>query len=136
MRKIFFIALIALSAPAFAANPNAANMLGRMDGADANRDGVVTKAELIAFRANNFSRLDRDGNGALTRSDIPAFMARFNPGLDFDSLMKQFDANMDKKVSRDEFVNGPTVVFDAADANRDGMLTADERKAAIAAAKR
>jgi Ca2+-binding EF-hand superfamily protein len=135
MRMTLFLLLAALSAPAFAASPSAA-MLGRMEGADANRDGIITKAELIAFRASNFVRLDRDGNGMLTRSDIPAFMARVNSGLDFNSLMQQFDANRDKKVSREEFVRGPTVLFDAADANGDGILTTAERKAAIAAAKR
>jgi Ca2+-binding EF-hand superfamily protein len=135
MRMTLFLLFAALSAPAFAASPSAA-MLGRMEGADANRDGIITKAELIAFRASNFVRLDRDGNGMLTRSDIPAFMARVNSGLDFNSLMQQFDANRDKKVSREEFVRGPTVLFDAADANGDGILTTAERKAAIAAAKR
>jgi EF-hand domain pair/EF hand len=136
MRLSLFLALFAISGSAHAANPNVANMLGRMQQADTNRDGVVTKAELIAFRANNFGRLDRDGNGVLTRADIPAFMSRLNSSLDFNSLMQQFDANKDGKISRTEFVDGPTVIFDGADANHDGMLTTAERNAAIAAAKR
>jgi EF-hand domain pair/EF hand len=135
MRKTYFLALSMISGVAAAASPNAA-MLGRMGSADANRDGAISKPELIAFRASNFARLDRDGNGVLTRSDIPAFMSRLNANLDFDSLMTQFDTNNDGKVSRAEFVNGPTVVFDAADANHDGLLTTAERQAAINAAKR
>jgi hypothetical protein len=131
----FTLLSMAAASAAFAANPNAAAMLDRMGGADANRDGSVTKTELIAFRANNFSRLDRDGNNVLTKSDIPAMMARFNSSLDINSLIKQFDANGDKKVSRDEFVNGPTVIFDQADANQDNILTAAERKAAMAKAR-
>jgi Ca2+-binding EF-hand superfamily protein len=47
----------------------------------------------------------------------------------------QFDANRDGKVSRDEFVGGPTLVFDRADANHDGVLTTGEIDAAVAAAK-
>lgn len=135
MRLKLFLLLCAVSSAATAANPNAA-MLSRLDGADANRDGAISKPELIAFRSTNFARLDRDDNGVLTRSDIPAFVSRINPNLNFDSLMAQFDANRDGKVSRDEFVNGPTVIFDAADANRDGLLTTEERQTAIKAAKR
>jgi EF-hand domain pair/EF hand len=136
MRVTFFMALVAVAGTAQAANPNAAAMLGRMEGADTNRDGVITRNEVLAFRANNFTRLDRDSNGVLTRSDIPAFVSRLNPALDFNSMIQQFDSNKDGKVSRDEFVTGPTLVFDAADANKDGQLTIAERKAAMAAAKR
>jgi EF-hand domain pair len=131
----FTLLSVAAATAAIAANPNAAMMLDRMGGADANRDGSVTKSELIAFRASNFSRLDRDGNGVLTKSDIPAMMARLNRNLDINSLIDQFDANGDKKVSRDEFVNGPTVIFDHADTNKDNVLTATERKAAMAKAR-
>jgi EF-hand domain pair/EF hand len=138
MRMRTYIALCASISPAMAAaaNPNAAAMLERIGGADSNRDGNVTKQEVISFRAANFARLDRDGNGVLTRGDIPAFAARMNPDIDFNRLIQQFDANGDKKVSRDEFVSGPTTYFDMADADRDGTLTKAERSAAIAAAKR
>jgi EF-hand domain pair/EF hand len=135
MRLRIFLLLCAVPGVAEAANPNA-SMLGRLDGADTNRDGAISKSELIAFRSTNFGRLDRDGNGVLTRSDIPAFLSRINPNLDFDSLMAQFDSNRDNKVSRNEFVNGPTIIFDAADTNHDGLLTSAERQTAIKAAKR
>lgn len=136
MRLCALIALCALTAPAHAAPPNTRAMLDRMGGADANRDGNITKPELIAFRAANFARIDRDRNGVLTRSDIPAFAARLNRNLDFDSMIGQFDANRDGQVSRAEFVTGPTAVFDAADANRDNVLTTAERNAAVTVARR
>ncbi len=138
MRMRTFVALCASIAATqgHAANGTAAAALDQMAGADTNGDGSITRAELTAFRAKNFTRLDRDGNGVLTRSDIPAMAARMRPDIDFDRLIKQFDANGDKKVSRDEFVSGPTTYFDLADANRDGVLTKAERDAAIAAAKR
>jgi Ca2+-binding EF-hand superfamily protein len=118
-----------------AAAPNNAALLARIEGADSNRDGFVSKPELIAFRAANFGRLDRNGDGVLMRSDIPAFAKRINPDIDFDRLTAQFDANRDGKVSRAEFVNGPTTIFDAADANADGLLSKAERNAAIKAAR-
>lgn len=135
-RTLLTVALALLPAAGQAARPANMQLVERMAAADTNGDGAVSKPELIAFRGANFDRLDRDANGMLTTSDIPRFAARLNPSLDFNSLLGQFDANRDGQVSRNEFVNGPTAVFDAADANRDGLLTAAERNAAIAAARR
>jgi hypothetical protein len=129
-------AFLLAAGPASATSGNAAAMLERMSGADSNRDGNITRAELIRYRAASFSRLDRNGDGVLTRNDIPAIAARLNPDLDFDRLIAQFDANRDGRVSRAEFVNGPTVYFDQADTNNDNVLTQAERNAALAAARR
>jgi hypothetical protein len=132
---LVFVAALGAAGASLAASNNAA-LLAQIEGADANRDGNVSKQELINFRAANFNRLDRDGNGVLTRSDIPAMAKRFNPNVDFDKLITQFDANKDGKVSRSEFVDGRTTIFDAADSNKDGVLTKAERQTAIKAAKR
>jgi Ca2+-binding EF-hand superfamily protein len=134
-RTALLLTALATSAPAFA-NANAAAMLERMNGADANHDGNITRAELTSFRASNFNRLDRNGDGVLTRNDIPAMAARLNPDIDFDRLIAQFDSNGDGRVSRNEFVNGPSVYFDQADTNHDNVLTRAERNAALAAARR
>jgi hypothetical protein len=138
MRLILFTAVLMASAGAQAAPPkaNAAALLERLPQADANRDGLVTKTEVITFRAASFSRLDRDDNGVLTRGDIPAFAARINPDLNFNALIAQFDLNRDGVVSRTEFVDGPTAVFDLADTNKDGVLTPAERQTALSAVKR
>jgi hypothetical protein len=132
--SLLLIAAFGASAGSLAANSNAV-LLEQIDGADSNKDGYISKAELIAFRGKNFGRLDRDANGVLTRSDIPAMAKRFNPNVDFDRLIKQFDGNGDGKVSRSEFVDGPTTIFDAADTNKDGLLSKAERNAAVKAAK-
>lgn len=129
------IAATAGSVGELAANDSNAVLLDQIAAADTNRDGSISKQELIAFRAANFVRLDRNADGVLMRSDIPAMAARLRPEVDFDRLIKQFDANKDGKVSRPEFVGGPTTLFDAADTNKDGLLTKAERSAAIKAAK-
>jgi EF hand len=131
---LLLIAVCGSAAQSFAANGNAA-LLEQIDGADSNRDGSISKPELIAFRAKNFGRLDRNGDGVLMRSDIPAMAKRLRPELDFDRLLKQFDANKDSRVSRSEFVDGPTTIFDAADTNKDGVLSKAERTTAVKAAK-
>lgn len=114
-----------------AAMPDASELLGRIMEADANGDGRVTRPELLAYRAKQFGRLDRNGDGFIDAGDVPGIMAsHFEPRLRM--LVNQFDANHDGRVSHDEFVNGPTLGFDMADANHDGVVTRDEINAALA----
>lgn len=135
MRRLLFLTPLLLACPGVAAAQSDAAMLSRFTGADTNRDGNITKAEMLTYRAANFARFDRNRDGVLARNDIPTFLRGRGGAIDFDTLLAQFDANRDGIVTRDEFVNGPTAVFDRADANHDNILTAAERQAAIAAAR-
>ena len=102
----------------------------RLMEADANGDGNVTRAELRAWRAQQFARMDRNNDGFIGEDDIPFFFAsRFEER--FHRWLRQFDANHDGRISRDEFVNGPTHGFDYADANHDGVVTTAEVAAAL-----
>jgi Ca2+-binding EF-hand superfamily protein len=112
-----------------------AELIARMGQADADHDGTITRAELLAWRKANFVRFDRNGDGALSDADVPTFLRGTSIGAQFDQLKAQFDANRDGRVTREEFVGAPTVLFDAADANRDNLLTRAERDAAVAAAR-
>lgn len=112
-----------------------ADLIARMDQADSNQDGAITRAELIDWRKANFMRFDRNGDGVLSDSDIPRFVRGTSIGAQFDDLKTQFDINRDGRVTRDEFIGAPTVLFDAADANRDNIVTRAERDAAVANAK-
>lgn len=130
-------ALIGLAPCAHAQRPNgpdAAAMIERVMQADANSDGQITRAELIAYRAQQFARLDRNGDGFIDQNDIPRLLAGH-----FEQRMKllttQFDANHDGRISHDEFIHGPTYGFDMADANHDGVATQAELRAALARAK-
>ncbi|HEX5461560.1 MAG TPA: EF-hand domain-containing protein [Steroidobacteraceae bacterium] len=102
--------------------------------ADANHDGTVTRAELIASRAGRFSKLDRNGDGYIDSDDLPKRLRRRQKASDrIAALIAQFDKDGDGRISRDEFVNGPTLAFDRADTNHDGKLSPDELKGAKAA---
>jgi Ca2+-binding EF-hand superfamily protein len=117
---------------------------------DANRDGFVTKDEVLALRDRQASeRLDQrfqtmDGNrdGAISRSEFSGgprgrikggrMQARSNPGTPYfgTRMFAAADVNRDGKMTEAEMANNVQAWFDRTDVDHDGVLTADERKAA------
>jgi Ca2+-binding EF-hand superfamily protein len=112
-------------------NASAKTVGAQLKGADANKDGLITREEILAYRAKRFPSLDRNEDGLLTSNDIPAFVTLTSRGVELENLIRDFDANADGGVSEQEFVNGPTVLFDRTDVNNDGALSADELKADV-----
>jgi EF hand domain-containing protein len=98
--------------------------------ADTNGDSVVTRTEFLAARAAGFSKYDRNGDGFIDEDDVPRRM-RKRVGDRLDSLIDNFDTDHDRRISRAEFIDGPTRLFDHADTNHDGELS----KAEISAVK-
>lgn len=101
--------------------------------ADANTDGVLTRAEFDAGREAAFARLDTDHNGQLTRQEMRAERAERGPrGRRGDRhggppRLERADANNDGNITRDEFLAGPIEMFSRIDANHDGVIQASER---------
>jgi Ca2+-binding EF-hand superfamily protein len=109
---------------------------GMFERADANNDGSVTKEEFIAARGQQFTRFDRNSDGYLDSNDVPKRLAerrKQNGGGEMHG--GQFDADANGKVSKDEFINGPTLIFDRADTDKNNVLDAKELAAAKEAAK-
>lgn len=124
-------AVTAVRALAGTRKPDPAEMFQR---ADENGDGIITRAEFADARNRMFARLDRNGDGYLTKDDAPGrFAGRGGDGSRLTEAMIMFDKDGDNRISRDEFVNGPSMLFDRADTNHDGVVDARELEAFRAA---
>jgi len=107
--------------------------------ADANGDGKVTLDELHAVRpefpAERFKGLDRNGDGALSKEDLPPGMGpggepgRGGPPL--MALLKKADADQDQRVTLEELkAAAPAFIeewFKKLDRNGDGALSKEDR---------
>lgn len=142
MKRYPLVALLlpalGLSGAALAQQPpqiDPARMAERIMEADSNGDNQVTRAELLAHRKQQWSRIDRNGDGFFSKDDLPRFaQGKWDNGRPAE-LRRMYDTNRDGRVSQAEFVNGPTVGFDMADANHDKVVTRAEIDSAIALAK-
>lgn len=138
----------------------AQHRMGGPGGMDPFGDATVTRAEAQAKAGEMFARLDVNGDGRIDAADRTAAMAKRFDAMDANHdgmlsrqefmdahqkmmghmgggamrgmmMLRQMDANGDKAVTRDEFIAGALKRFDAADANHDGKLTPEERRAAM-----
>ncbi len=105
--------------------------------ADANQDGKVTRQEYIDARAAQFVRMDRNGDGVVDdadsreRAEQSAMAKRMA-----NAARGRIDSNSDGKISKEEFVNAPTMLFDRFDADKNQELDAKELEAAKSAGER
>ncbi|WP_067738935.1 EF-hand domain-containing protein [Novosphingobium naphthalenivorans] len=107
----------------------------RMEAADTNHDGTVTRTELVTYRNGEWQRLDRNGDGYFSADDLPRFLRDRWNGDKLKQMRDTYDRNRDGRISRAEFTSGPTPAFDMADANHDNRVTQAELKAALAAVR-
>lgn len=130
LKFLLAAAALAVAPAAFAQSGEGMKLLAN---ADANHDGVVTRAEYHQARAGNFARMDRNKDGVVSKSDFKR-LGRFRPDAArrLDTLIAEMDANKDGKVTRAEFDSAPMPLFDRADANGDGKIDAAEMAAARA----
>lgn len=134
---LFICTLVLTAAPALALQAPAISpdqlrqAINRVKEADSNHDGMITRAEWQTYRAAQFSRFDRNGDGILSEADRPRLVGRRDGGR-LAEMMALLDQNHDGKVSRTEFVNGPMPAFDQVDLDHNGVVDGYEIKQAEA----
>ena len=98
---------------------------GGMAMLDANKDGVIDRAEAAKFPkfAQHFDQLDKNRDGRIDASERPQFKGHRGGG------MAMLDANKDGVIDRAEAAKFPKFAqrFDQLDKNRDGRIDASER---------
>jgi hypothetical protein len=105
-----------------------------LENADADHDSKVTRQEFTTARAEQFAKLDRNGDGFVddTDGDVGGRAKRQQAAA---AIRARLDSDSDGKVSKEEFVNAGTPLFDRFDANRDDVLDEKEIEAARSATK-
>jgi Ca2+-binding EF-hand superfamily protein len=116
----------AVGAHAAPTSSEKAQFAQRIKSADSNHDGLITRVEFLRFRASKFDKLDRNHDGVLSESDVPRFAKNKDRGAEFGQLLHDLDLNHDRQVSRAEFTQGPTRMFDALDSDHNGALNSVE----------
>lgn len=126
------------------AQAKAGEMFARLD---VNGDGKLDQADRIAALGKRFDMMDTNHDGVLSKQEFIDAHQRMMEAMRGSmqnraghGMMKRpiggggmgaMDTNGDRAISRDEFIAGALKRFDAADANHDGKLTPEERRAAF-----
>ncbi len=110
-------------------------MLERYDG---DKDGKISLVEYETGRQSMFSRIDADGNGALSFAELDDAAAKADGRMaqmmqSRIAAIKAGDTNGDQSISADEYKAVVDAEFAKLDANSDGFVTADELQAAMSA---
>jgi Ca2+-binding EF-hand superfamily protein len=108
---------------------------------DADRDGVLTKKEVETYQTSQiiaaaearkralFAALDTDHNGVLSPAEFLRLPSN-EQAPNAAPMIARFDTNRDSKISLIEYRAGTLANFDRLDADKDGVVTAAEMRAA------
>jgi Ca2+-binding EF-hand superfamily protein len=121
------------------------NLDARFAAIDTNKDGQLSKAEIAAAEAKalqraqaaeqqrleaEFRKLDTNHDNQLSLAEFKAAMPAPRLAESPDQMLAALDTNKDGKISAAEYRAPKLANFDRADANHDGILTAQEAAAA------
>ncbi|HVF15508.1 MAG TPA: hypothetical protein VNA21_01310 [Steroidobacteraceae bacterium] len=134
MRIHALVAVVSMMAAGAALGQGRERPGGMFDGADRNRDGVITRGELLNARADQFSTRDRNSDGFIDSEDVSERAARRQRMTQaMTAMVTQLDADNDGKVNKGKFVDGGAKLFNRADMDKSDSLDSKEIEAAKAA---
>ncbi|MBA3940202.1 MAG: hypothetical protein C0520_03220 [Sphingopyxis sp.] len=101
------------------------------DGLDANKDGSISKAEWDQHSADRAAKRAERGEKRADAGEGKRGMRGHHGkrGGHHGMMLGKADTDGDKAISQAEFQTAALARFDAADANKDGQVTAEERQA-------
>ena len=111
-----------------------------MERADSNGDGEVSWAEVHAMAPKvtkeRFNSLDRNGDGILSKADVPARSKgaknALPQGEQLRAILSRADSDRDNKVTKEELeASAPQLAkrgFARLDVNKDGVISAADRR--------
>ena len=101
-------------------------MLRMLQGADANKDGVITLDEVLAAADKRFALLDRNKDGNIDKADFDALRKEM---VDYrvKRFIHHYGADKDGKITREQFMAKAAERFAQLDFNNDGTIGRDER---------
>lgn len=99
----------------------------QLQGYDANKDGMLTRAELDAQLRKDFAAADHDHNGTLDAREAQDENDRRykESGTQYSPVL---DWNQDGVIDFNEFAGGTRSLFDQLDDDHDGVLSGNEFK--------
>ena len=97
-----------------------------LQGADVNKDGIITFDEVLTAADARFQQLDRNKDSAIDKTDFDALRKEM---VDYrvKRFIHHFGADKDGKVTREQFNAKATERFAQMDYNNDGTIARDER---------
>ena len=103
---------------------------------DTNEDGVITRDEAPERMRDRFDSIDANGDGMLETDEIENMPlpsrgrgGRGGPGFDPAGRLREFDADRDGRITRDELPDRMKRMVDRLDTNGDGVIDTAELKA-------
>ncbi len=101
-------------------------MLRMLQGADANKDGVITLDEVLAAAETRFAVLDRNKDSVIDKADFDALRKEM---VDYrvKRFIHHYGADKDGKITREQFMAKAAERFAQLDFNNDGTIGRDER---------
>ena len=98
---------------------------------DADGDGSITQAEMVAFGAGRMAEADSDGDGFLSQAELVE-MGRKRAEEHATRMIERMDSDKDGKLSAEEMADGSRgqKMFERIDADKDGAITKAEFDAA------